>query len=220
MAITIKGRQTHGAQPWAGIDPVVVAAQVVLGLQAIVSRQMDLTTGPVIVTIGTIEGGARNNIVPEEVRMTGTLRSFDRGMRAELRRRVELTATRIAESAGATAEMQFTDGTPVTLNDPTLTAAIIPSLQRVATGGFDPNVAPTTTAEDFSRYQEKVPGVFWFLGVNPPGADRASIAPNHSPRFFVDESALVTGVRALASVAIDYLHGWPRTATTAQPTRP
>jgi amidohydrolase len=209
LAITVKGRQTHGAQPWAGVDPVVVAAQVIMGLQTIVSRQMDLTTGPVVVTIGTVEAGSRYNIVPEEARMTGTLRTFDPQMRREIHRRVEQTATRIAESAGAVAEVRITDGTPITLNDPALTSAIIPSLERVATGGFDPNVAPTTTAEDFSRYQEKVPGVFAFLGVNPAGTDPAAAAPNHSPRFFVDESALVTGVRALASVAVDYLHRTP-----------
>jgi amidohydrolase len=209
LAITVKGRQTHGAQPWAGVDPVVVAAQVIMGLQTIVSRQMDLTTGPVVVTIGTVEAGSRYNIVPEEARMTGTLRTFDPQMRREIHRRVEQTATRIAESAGAVAEVRITDGTPITLNDPALTSAIIPSLERVATGGFDPNVAPTTTAEDFSRYQGKVPGVFAFLGVNPAGTDPASAAPNHSPRFFVDESALVTGVRALASVAVDYLHRTP-----------
>jgi amidohydrolase len=209
LAITVKGRQTHGAQPWAGVDPVVVAAQVIMGLQTIVSRQMDLTTGPVVVTIGTVEAGSRYNIVPEEARMTGTLRTFDPQMRREIHRRVEQTATRIAESAGAVAEVRITDGTPITLNDPALTSAIIPSLERVATGGFDPNVAPTTTAEDFSRYQGKVPGVFAFLGVNPAGTDPASAAPNHSPRFFVDESALVTGVRALASVAVDYLHRIP-----------
>jgi amidohydrolase len=215
LAITIKGRQTHGAQPWAGVDPVVVAAQIVMGLQTIVSRQMDLTSGPVVVTIGTVDAGNRYNIVPEEARMTGTLRTFDPQMRRELHRRVEQTATRIAESAGAVADVRISDGTPVTWNDPALTSAIIPSLERVATGGFDPNVAPTTTAEDFSRYQEKVPGVFAFLGVNPAGTDPASAAPNHSPRFFVDESALVTGVRALASVAVDYLH---RTSSAAPPT--
>src|SRR5918994_2503982 len=214
LAITIRGRQTHGAQPWAGVDPVVVAAQVIIGLQTIVSRQMDLTTGPVVVTIGTLDAGSRYNIVPEEARMTGTLRAFDPEMRREIHRRVEQTATRIAESAGAVAEVRISDGTPVTWNDPALTSAIIPSLERVATGGFDPNVAPTTTAEDFSRYQEKVPGVFAFLGINPAGTDPASAAPNHSPRFFVDEGALVTGVRALASVAVDYLH------RTAEPPRP
>jgi amidohydrolase len=202
------------------VDPVVVAAQVIMGLQTIVSRQMDLTTGPVVVTIGTVEAGSRYNIVPEEARMTGTLRTFDPQMRREIHRRVEQTATRIAESAGAVAEVRISDGTPVTWNDPALTSAIIPSLERVATGGFDPNVAPTTTAEDFSRYQEKVPGVFAFLGVNPAGTDPASAAPNHSPRFFVDEGALVTGVRALASVTVDYLHRTPPAAPPAAASGP
>src|SRR5215208_496971 len=216
VAITVKGRQTHGAQPWAGVDPIVVAAQIVTGLQTIVSRQMDLTTGPVVVTIGTMQAGDRYNVVPDEARMTGTLRSFDPDMRRELQRRVEQTALRIAESAGAVAEVRFSNGTPVTWNDPALTRATIPSLQRVAASGFDPNVAPMTPAEDFSRYQEKVPGVFFFLGVNPAGVERASAAPNHSPRFFVDESALVTGVRAMASVAVDYLRG--STPAPAAPT--
>ena len=214
VAITVRGHQTHGAQPWAGVDPIVVAAQIITGLQAIVSRQMDLTTGPVVVTIGTVAAGSRHNIVPEEALMTGTLRAFDSEMRRQLHRRVEQTATRIAESAGAIAEVRISDGTPVTWNDPALTRALIPSLERVATGGFDPNVIPTTVAEDFSRYQEKVPGVFAFLGVNPVGTDPKSVAPNHSPRFFVDEGALVTGVRALASVAVDYLHRTPHTAPT------
>ena len=206
LAITIKGRQTHGGQPWAGVDPVVVAAQVIMGLQTIVSRQMDLTVAPVVATIATVEAGTRYNIVPEQVRMTGTLRTFDAEMRRDLHRRVEQTAMRIAEGAGAAAEVRISDGTPVTSNDPALTAAVIPSLQRVASAGFDANVAPMTPAEDFSVYQERVPGVLAFLGVSPPGADRASVAPNHSPRFFVDERALATGVRALASVAIDYLY--------------
>jgi amidohydrolase len=220
LAITIKGQQTHGAQPWAGVDPVVVAAQVIIGLQTIVSRQMDLTAGPVVVSIGTLDAGTRYNIVPEQARMTGTLRAFDPQMRREIHRRVEQTAIRIAESAGAVAEVRINDGTPVTWNDPALTAALIPSLERVATGGFDPNVAPTTTAEDFSRYQEKVPGVFAFLGVNPTDTDPAAAAPNHSPRFFVDESALVTGVRALASVAVDYLHRPPDTGRPTAAARP
>ena len=220
LAITIRGRQTHGGQPWAGVDPIVVAAQVIMGLQTIVSRQMDLTVAPVVATIATVEGGSRYNIVPEQVRMTGTLRTFDAEMRRDLHRRVEQTAMRIAEGAGATAEVRITDGTPVTWNDPALTVAVIPSLQRVASAGFDANVAPMTPAEDFSLYQARVPGVFAFLGVNPPGADRASVAPNHSPRFFVDERALVTGVRALASVAIDYLYRGHQEDPSAAAARP
>jgi amidohydrolase len=220
LAITIRGRQTHGGQPWAGVDPVVVAAQVIMGLQTIVSRQMDLTVAPVVATIATVEAGSRYNIVPEQVRMTGTLRTFDAEMRRDLHRRVEQTAMRIAEGAGATAEVRITDGNPVTWNDPALTAAVIPSLQRVASAGFDANVLPMTPAEDFSLYQARVPGVFAFLGVNPPGADRASVAPNHSPRFFVDERALAIGVRALASVAIDYLYRGHQEDPSAASARP
>jgi amidohydrolase len=220
LAITIRGRQTHGGQPWAGVDPVVVAAQVIMGLQTIVSRQMNLTVAPVVATIATVEAGSRYNIVPEQVRMTGTLRTFDAEMRRDLHRRVEQTAMRIAEGAAATAEVRITDGTPVTWNDPALTAAVIPSLQRVASAGFDANVLPMTPAEDFSLYQARVPGVLAFLGVNPPGADPASVAPNHSPRFFVDERALATGVRALASVAIDYLYRGPQEDPSAAAARP
>ncbi|HEX2310458.1 MAG TPA: amidohydrolase [Vicinamibacterales bacterium] len=220
LAITIRGRQTHGGQPWAGVDPVVVAAQVIMGLQTIVSRQMNLTVAPVVATIATVEAGSRYNIVPEQVRMTGTLRTFDAEMRRDLHRRVEQTAMRIAEGAAATAEVRITDGTPVTWNDPALTAAVIPSLQRVASAGFDANVLPMTPAEDFSLYQARVPGVLAFLGVNPPGADPASVAPNHSPRFFVDERALATGARALASVAIDYLYRGPQEDPSAAAARP
>jgi amidohydrolase len=220
LAITIRGRQTHGGQPWAGVDPVVVAAQVIMGLQTIVSRQMNLTVAPVVATIATVEAGSRYNIVPEQVRMTGTLRTFDAEMRRDLHRRVEQTAMRIAEGAAATADVRITDGTPVTWNDPALTAAVIPSLQRVASAGFDANVLPMTPAEDFSLYQARVPGVLAFLGVNPPGADPASVAPNHSPRFFVDERALATGVRALGSVAIDYLYRGPQEDPSAAAARP
>lgn len=206
FSIVVHGRQTHGALPWAGIDPIVVASQIVLGLQTVVSRQIDLPEAPAVVTVGTIEGGSRHNIVPDQVRMTGTIRTFDPGMRDEILARVRRTATRIAESAGATAEVDIDEGYPVTWNDPALAERMAPSLQRVA-AAFNPNVKPTTTSEDFSYYGQKVPALFFFLGVAPRGTDPAAWAANHSPRFNPDESALVTGVRALASVAVDYLSG-------------
>jgi len=207
IRITVTGRQTHGAQPWNGIDPIVVASQIVLGLQTIVSRQADLTVAPAVVTIGSFQAGNRFNIIPDQAELMGTVRAFDPAMQKAILERVERTAVRIAESAGAKAEVRLaTDGNDVTWNDPDLTARMLPSLKRVAEAGFDPNVAPTTTAEDFSAFQKKVPGVFFFLGVVPKGTDPATIAPNHSPRFQIDEAALVTGVRALASVAVDYLH--------------
>ena len=206
VTIRVKGRQTHGAMPWAGVDPIVVASQVVLGLQTVVSRQSDITTAPAIVTIGMIQGGNRSNIIPDAVTLTGTVRTFDRAMREQILERVKRTAEKIAEAAGATAEVDFSEGYPVTYNDPKLSEWAIPSLQRVAPAGrFNPRGRVTTTSEDFSLFQEKVPGVFFFLGVTPDGRDPATVAANHSPRFYADEAALVTGIRALSSLAVDYL---------------
>lgn len=205
FSIVVKGRQTHGAIPWAGTDSIVVASQIVLGLQTVVSRQIDLTEAPAVVTVGTIEGGTRHNIIPDEVRMTGTIRTFDPGMRAGILERVRRTAAGIAESAGAAAGVRIDEGYPVTWNDPALTAQMTPSLRRVAAAAFNPNVKPTTTSEDFSYYGQQVPALFFFLGVAPKGSDPAAWAANHSPKFNPDESALITGVRALASLAVDYL---------------
>ncbi len=208
LTIEVKGRQTHGALPWSGIDPIVISSQIVLGLQTIVSRQEDLTVGPAIVTIGLIQGGNRYNIIPEDVRMVGTIRTFDPGMRDEIHARIKRTAENIAASAGATAKVTIETGNPVTYNDPALTQRMGPTLKRVA--GADkwfPNGRVTTTAEDFAVYQKRVPGVFFFLGITPKGTDPKIAAPNHSPRFFADESALPVGVRALSNLAVDYLLG-------------
>jgi len=207
FSITVHGRQTHGAMPAAGIDPIVVASQIVLGLQTIVSRQIDLTTAPAVVTVGTFDGGTRFNIIPDTVTMTGTIRTFDEGMQKQIHARIRRTAENIAAAAGATAEVTIDIGNPVTWNDPDLAQKMAPSLQRVAGARFNPNGQPTTTAEDFAWYQKKVPGLFFFLGTAPAGANLSTVAPNHSPRFNPDESALVTGVRALASVAVDFLAG-------------
>jgi amidohydrolase len=205
LTITVRGRQTHGGLPWGGVDPIVVSSQIVLGLQTIVSRQVDLTTAPAVVSLGLIEGGNRTNIVPDQVRMGGTIRTFDPGMRKQIHERIQRTVKGIAEAAGATAEVKIDPGNPVTYNDPALTERMTASLKRVAAGDFAADAPVTTTSEDFSLYQQKVPGLFFFLGITPKGADPATVAANHSPRFFVDEQALVTGVRALASVAVDYL---------------
>lgn len=207
FAITVRGRGTHGAMPWSGIDPIVVAAQIVMGLQTIISRQADLTEAPALITVGTIEGGNRFNIIPDTVRMTGTVRTFDPDMQKQIHDRIRRTAESIATASGATAEVKIDIGNPTTYNDPALTERMGPSLARVAVGGFEPNTQAVTTAEDFSWYQKNVPGVFFFLGVAPKGADLATVAPNHSPRFNPDEAGLVTGVRAMASVAVDYLMG-------------
>jgi amidohydrolase len=206
VKITVTGRQTHGAIPWAGVDPIVVSSQVVLGLQTVISRQSDITTAPAIVTLGVIQGGNRSNIIPDSVYLEGTIRTFDPAMRKEIQERVKRTAERIAESAGATAAVTFDQGYPVTFNDPKLTEWARTSLQRAApVDRFVPNGRASATAEDFSLYQEKVPGVFFFLGVTPDGRDPKTVAANHSPRFYADESALPTGIRALSYLAVDYL---------------
>jgi amidohydrolase len=208
--IVVKGRQTHGAMPWAGVDPIVVASQIVLGLQTVVSRQIELTAAPAVVTVGTIEGGTRHNIVPDEVRMSGTIRTFDPEMRKEVLARVKRTVESIAAASGATAELILDEGYPVTWNDPALTERMTPSLKRVAAATFNPGAQPTTTSEDFSYYGQQVPALYFFLGVAPRDADPAVWAANHSPKFNPDETALITGVRALASLAVDYLSGSAR----------
>ena len=207
LRIVVRGRQTHGAQPWSGIDPIVVTSQIVLGLQTITSRQVDITAAPAIVTIGAVNGGVRNNIIPDSVVMIGTIRAFDTAMRRDIWARVRRTAEGIAQSAGATAAVTIDSGPPVTYNDPALTQRMTATLQRVAGSGKVRTSEAKTTAEDFSRYQERIPGLFFVLGITPPGTDPKTAAPNHSPRFFVDEAALGVGVRAMAHLAVDYLSG-------------
>jgi len=203
--IVVRGRQTHGALPWAGIDPIVVASQIVLGLQTIASRQIDVTAAPAIITVGAINGGVRYNIIPDTVVMIGTIRTFDTAVRNDIHNRVRRTAESIAQSAGATAQVTIDTATAVTYNDPALTESIVPTLRAVA-GTNHVGLAPMiTAAEDFSRYQQRIPGVFFFLGITPPGTDPAKVAPNHSPRFYVDEAAFPVGVRVMAHLAVDYL---------------
>jgi len=203
--IRVRGSQTHGALPWLGVDPIVVASQIVLGLQTIISRQSDLTKAPAVVTVGSIRGGTRFNIVPDDVVLEGTIRTFDPGMQDDIHARITRTAQQIAASAGATAEVAIERGNPVTWNDPALTERMTSTLRRVAVGPFLPNVPVTTTAEDFASFQKEIPGLFFFLGITPKGAAPSTIHPNHSPRFYADEGALVPGVRAMANLALDYL---------------
>jgi amidohydrolase len=212
--IIVRGRQTHGALPWNGVDPVVVASQIVLGLQTITSRQVDLIESPAVVTVGRVSGGVRYNIIPDSVVLEGTIRTFDEGMRKAIHERVRRTAESIAASAGATAASTVFPYAPVTVNDPALTERMAATLKRVAGADGVKIAKQTTTAEDFSLYEQRVPGMFFFLGITPKGTDPASAAPNHSPRFFVDEAALIPGVRAMANVALDYLQGGK--AATAQ----
>ena len=200
--ITVRGKQTHGAVPWAGVDPIVTASQIVMGLQTITSRQLDATLTPSIVTVGKIEGGVRNNIIPESVEMVGTIRTFDAETRLDIHERVRRTATRIAEAAGAAAEVEIDLGYGVTRNDPDLYRQMAPTLEAVAGYNFV-EAQQTTTAEDFSYFANAAPGLFLFLGVAPE--DPSLVYPNHSPRFYADERALPVGVRALTALTLDYM---------------
>jgi amidohydrolase len=201
--ITVHGKQTHGAYPWLGVDPIVVASQIVLALQLIPSRQLDVSIAPAVVTVGAIHGGVRNNIIPDDVEMLGTIRSLDPKMREEIHQRIKRTAQNIAQSAGATADVQIETGYPITYNDPALTERMAPTLRRLTSDVKVVN--PTLGAEDFSFYQQKVPGLFFWLGTRPVSQTAEQAASNHSPLFYVDESGLELGVRALAHVAVDYL---------------
>ncbi|MCC7285364.1 MAG: amidohydrolase [Burkholderiaceae bacterium] len=205
FSITVHGRQTHGAAPWLGVDPIVTSAQVVLGLQTVVSRAIDIAREPAVVTVGMIKGGVRENIIPESVEMRGTIRTFDEGMRDDVHERVTTLAEAVARGSRAGCTVCIEKNYPVTVNDPALTEAMLPTLQRVAGADKVQFVPKVTGSEDFSYFQKLVPGLFFFVGVAPPGVDPTKAAPNHSPRFSVDESALLLGVRSLASVACDWL---------------
>jgi amidohydrolase len=210
IRIVVNGRQTHAALPWRGVDPIVISSQIVLGLQTIISRQVDVSLEPAVLSIGAIRGGIRDNIIPDSVEMLGTVRTFDEAMRADIRDRIRNTVEMIAKSAGATAQVEFDSAYPVTVNDVPLTERMVPTLERVA-GKEKVFVGQKITGyEDFSHYQKKIPGFFYFVGITPPGVDRKQSAPNHSPRFFVDESALLLGVRSLAHLTLDYMASPPK----------
>jgi amidohydrolase len=203
--IVVHGKQTHGAYPWLGVDPIVVASQIVLGLQTIPSRQVDSSLAPSIVTVGAIHGGVRNNIIPDDVEMIGTIRSLDAKMRDEIHARIKRTAEDIARSGGATATVTITEGYPITYNDPAVTERMAPTLRRTAGASNVQVVNAVLGAEDFSFFQQKVPGLFFWLGTRPKNKTAAEAASNHSPLFYVDESGLELGIRAMAHVAVDYL---------------
>jgi amidohydrolase len=206
FVIKVKGRQTHGAVPWGGIDPIVTGSQIVLALQTIVSRTVNITEAPAVVTVGRFTGGNRSNIVPEEIELEGTVRAFDESVRKNIHDRIRSIASNIAASAGATATVEFGLGYPVTRNDPALTERMVPTLRRAA-GADNVRVGPLTgTAEDFSYFQQQVPGLFVFLGVTPRDQDHTKAPQNHSPLFFADESALPVGVKVMTNLALDYLY--------------
>ncbi len=205
LDVVIHGRQTHGAVPWSGIDPIVISAQVVNALQAVVSRQTNIVQGPAIVTIGSLHGGVRRNIIPDSVVMEGTIRMFDTAMQQDIHARIRRTIADVAAAWGATADVKIEPGTPVLVNDPALTARMIPTLERYARHAVA--VSPWTASEDFAFFGKRVPSLFVFLGVTPDSVEVEAAAPNHSPRFFADESALPYGVQVMSGLVVDYLTG-------------
>jgi len=205
LRIFLRGEQTHGAMPWRGVDPIVVGAQVVMGLQTIVSRKLDVTREPSVVTVGVFHGGNRDNIIPDEVRMEGTIRTFDEGQRDDIHAHVKRITEMIAASGGAKARVQIKRGYDVVVNDPALTRFAVPVMERVAGAGNVGVVDKVCGAEDFAFFQKVVPGVFIRVGCRPPGTAVKDAAPNHSPRFFVDEACLKLGVKTLSALALEWL---------------
>ncbi len=204
FTIKVKGRQSHGSQPWNGIDPIVVASQIIQGLQTIVSRQAELTKGPVVITVGKINGGVRSNIIPEELTMEGTVRTFDNKMLEQVHEKMKLTATKIAEASGATADVVIENKTKVTYNDPELVKLILPSIETAAGKDNVNETEWTTGAEDFSFYGDKAPAFFFFLGGMPAGADPSKVAAHHTPDFYIDDSKLDVGVKVFCQLVFDY----------------
>jgi amidohydrolase len=204
LEITVRGKQTHAAYPWRGVDPIAVASRIVLALQALPGRQMDARLISVV-SIGAIHGGVRHNIIPDEVELLGTIRTLDPSIQPDLHQRIRTTATKIAESAGATADVKISIGYPVTYNDPELTARMAPTLERVAGPDRLKLGLPATGAEDFSFFAQRAPGLYFRLGVRSPDVAAKDAASVHSPLFQVDESALLLGVRAMANLALDFL---------------
>jgi len=202
--ITVHGKQTHGSTPWTGVDPIAVASQIVIGLNMIISRQTELTKEAAVISVGRVRAGVRNNIIPESAELIGTIRTLDTEMQDKIHADIRHTAEHIAASQGATVTVEIDRGYPVTYNDPELTERMAPTLQRVG-GENAMRINAITGAEDFSFFQKEIPGLYFFTGGMPEGMDPADAAPHHTPDFYIEESGMKTGVRALAGLAIDYM---------------
>jgi amidohydrolase len=205
FTIKVSGRQAHGAAPWKGVDPIVVAAQIINGLQTIVSRQIDLTREPAVISVGKINAGVRENIIPETAEMAGTIRTFDVQMQKQIHASILAMATNIAEASGAKAEVIFESKTPVTFNDPGLTEKLVGALSRSAGEGNVVRIPADTGAEDFAYYQQQIPGFFFFVGACPPDKDPSKVASHHTPDFMMDEQAILTGMKGMLNVTLDYM---------------
>jgi amidohydrolase len=207
--LTVHGKQAHGSRPWAGIDPITVAAQILLGTQAIIARQVDITASPVVLTAGMIKGGVRFNIIPETAQMTGTLRSFDQDVREDVIERFRRTAEHVAAASEASAELLVANNAPVTINEPSLYSRLLPALQDSVGAENVIEVPRYTIAEDFGVFANHVPGFFFFVGSTPRDVDPESAPPNHSPEFFIDEAALAVGTRTLLAATLRFLDSDP-----------
>ncbi|TRW49874.1 amidohydrolase [Aliidiomarina halalkaliphila] len=202
--IRVRGEQTHGSRPWGGVDPIVVAGQIINNVQTIVSRQVDITKAPAVVSFGIVEGGVRNNIIPDEVYLEGTIRNFDMGIRSQIFEKLTTTAEMTAAASGAQAEVTIHEGYPVTVNDPELVARMMPTTERIVGREQVYEADLVTGAEDFSFYAMEVPGMFVFLGITPPDQDPATAPSNHSPYFYADEAALRVGTELFINWVLDY----------------
>lgn len=202
--IDVKGKQSHGSQPWSGVDPILISAKIIDGLQTIISREMNLTNEAAVITVGKITSGVRNNIIPETAEIIGTIRTLDYDMQKQLNRRMKEMVKSIAEAYKGEATVDISDGTAITYNNPELTAQMVPTIEAVA-GKQNVVVAKAVTgAEDFSFYSEKVPGLFFFLGGMAPGTTESY--PHHTPDFLIDDSGLLLGVKTLTQMSFDYLN--------------
>lgn len=206
FTIKVTGKGSHGSQPWLGVDPIAISAQIIEGLQTIVSRQSELTKGPVVITVGKIKAGVRNNIIPEECIMHGTIRTLDSKMQQAVHEKIKWTATKIAEAGGASAEVKIDGKTLVTYNTPELVRKMIPSLQAAAGADNTREREWVTGAEDFSYYGTKAPAFFFYLGGMPAGKDSRSAPPHHTAAFFVADEGMKTGIRAFCQLVIDYMN--------------
>ena len=204
FSIRVKGKQTHGAYPWLGVDPIATSAQIINGLQMIVSRQSELTKSPVVITIGRIQGGVRENIIPEELTMAGTIRTLDSEIQKEVHEKIRTTAVNIAESMGATAEVSIETKTLVTYNTPELVKKMLPSLEKSAGKDNVKEAEWVTGAEDFSFFGTKAPAFYFYVGGMPKGKNPKETAAHHTPDFFIDDSRLDVGVKAFCNIVFDY----------------
>ncbi|MBT8264449.1 MAG: amidohydrolase [Muriicola sp.] len=203
FTINVKGKQSHGSQPWSGVDPILISAKIIDGLQTIISRDTELTKEAAVITVGKIKSGVRFNIIPESAEMIGTIRTLDYDMKAKLNRRMEEMVPAIAKAYGGEATIVIKDATDITYNDPDLVSTMLPTLQRVA-GSENVQIQKAVTgAEDFSYFQREVPGFYFFLGGMTPGNTQSF--PHHTPDFLIDDSGLLLGVKALTEMSLDYL---------------